>query len=223
MFTEILDNFVVFEGGDGSGTSTQIELLGRKFAGSEGQSPLFFPTVEPTDGAIGRLIRLALKNSPAMQPATLARLFAADRNEHLFAPNGIHERCQRGELVVCDRYILSSLAYQGIECGEKLPRMLNSGFPAPSLLLFFDLDPLAAQERMKGRASLDIFENLEFQRKVRDRYKALLDEYQATAGASTGATVEIIDASQAPKKVAQDVWRAISQMPIVKGGAKGDA
>ena len=219
MFTEILDNFVVFEGVDGSGTSTQIGLLGRSFAEREPQIPAFFPTAEPTDGAVGRLIRLALKNSPALQPATLAGLFAADRNEHLFAPDGIRERCLRGEIVVCDRYVLSSLAYQGIACGEELPRTLNSGFPAPGLLLFFDLDPLAAQERMKGRDSLDIFENLEFQRKVRDRYRFLLDEYRNTV-ATAGGTVEIIDAAREPEKVARDVWRAISEMPIMKKGVQ---
>ncbi|MCL2190458.1 MAG: dTMP kinase [Treponema sp.] len=215
MFTDILDNFVVFEGGDGSGTSTQMGLLGGRLAGG---NPVFFPTAEPTDGAVGRLIRLALKGSPALEPGTLARLFAADRNEHLYAPGGVRDRCLRGELVVCDRYVLSSLAYQGIECGEDLPRALNSGFPAPGLLLFFDLDPLDARERMRSRESLDIFENLEFQRKVRDRYLSLLDEYR-----NAGGVLETIDASRDPEKVALDVWRAISQMPIMKRGAQVDA
>jgi len=210
VFTEILDNFIVFEGGDGSGTSTQIELLGQKFAKDRPGNPVLFPTAEPTDRAIGQLIRQALKNDPALHPGTLARLFAADRNEHLFALDGINERCRRGELVVCDRYVLSSLAYQGIECGEELPRRLNSGFPAPRLLLFFDLDPLTAQERMKGRSSLDIFENIEFQQKVRERYRSLLAEYR-----NAGVTVETIDASQPPEKVAADVWRAVSKMPIM--------
>ena len=210
MFTEILDNLVVFEGGDGSGTSTQIGLLGERLAKGDPGTPPFFPTAEPTDGAVGRLIRLALKNSPALHPGTLARLFAADRNEHLFAPGGIAERCRRGELVACDRYVLSSLAYQGIECGEDLPRGLNSCFPAPRLLLFFDLDPWAAQERMRGRASLDIFENIDFQQKVRERYLSLLAECRAA-----GVAVETIDASQFPEKVADDVWRAVSKMPIM--------
>jgi len=205
----MLDNFVVFEGCDGSGTSTQIELLRARFADRR-QGPTLFATAEPTGGEVGRLIRRALRNDPALRPETLALLFAADRNEHLFAPGGIRERCARGELVVSDRYVLSSLAYQGLECGEGLPRALNSGFPAPELLLFFDLDPSAAQERMKGRASLDIFENLEFQRKVRSRYLSLLDEYQGAGGAA-----RVIDASRPPGEVAQDVWRAVSEMPII--------
>ena len=218
MFTDILDNFVVFEGVDGSGTSTQIGLLRERFGPGGLRDPVLHATAEPTDGAIGRLIRRALGKDPAMLPTTLAGLFAADRNEHLYAPGGIRERCLRGELVVCDRYVLSSLAYQGIECGDGLPRALNSGFPAPALLLFFDLDPLAAQERMRGRESLDIFENLDFQLRVRDRYLALLDEYR-----SLGAAVRTIDAAQNPEKVALDVWSAVSKMPILELGAKGDA
>jgi len=218
VFTEILDNFVVFEGGDGSGTSTQIELLGRKFAEPGGKTPVFHPAAEPTDGEIGRLIRRALKNSPALHPGTLAGLFAADRNEHLFAPDGIIERCRRGELVVCDRYVLSSLAYQGLECGEELPRRLNLGFPAPRLLLFFDLDPDAALERVSSRSSLDIFEIPEFQRRVRKRYLSLLNEYR-----DAGVTVEIVDASPEPEKVALAVWSAVSKMPILNAGPNTDA
>jgi dTMP kinase len=208
---EILANFAVFEGGDGSGTSTQLALLGEQYARSRPQRPAFFPTSEPTSGAIGRLIRSALKNESALHPDTLARLFAADRGEHLYASDGIIERCKRGELVVCDRYVPSSLVYQGIECGEELPRSLNSPFPAPELLLFFDLDPQIALERLNSRPSLEIYERLEFQKKVRERYHALLGAYR-----DAGVHVEIIDASQSVEKVAAEVWRQVSKMPILQ-------
>jgi dTMP kinase len=209
---EILRNFAVLEGGDGSGTSTQIALLEQRFTGTSLGIPGFFLTAEPTKGAIGLFIRSALKNDPVLQPDTLARLFAADRGEHLYAPGGIYERCQRGNLVICDRYILSSLVYQGITCGEELPRSLNSPFPTPELLLFLDLDPQIAQERLCSRPSLDIFEHLDFQKKVRERYHSLLDEYR-----NTGVRVELIDASQSPEKVAAEVWRALLKMPIFEG------
>ena len=211
LYMEILANFAVFEGGDGSGTSTQLALLGEQLARSRPHGPAFFPTAEPTSGAIGRLIRTALKNDPPLHPDTLARLFAADRGEHLFAPNGIAERCKRGELVVCDRFVPSSLVYQGIECGEELPRSLNAPFPAPELLLFFDLDPHIALERLSSRPSLEIYERLEFQKKVRERYHALLGAYR-----EGGARVEIIDASQRVEKVTAEVWRELSKMPILR-------
>jgi dTMP kinase len=208
---EILKNFAVFEGGDGSGTSTQLALLRDKFTVSRRKSPVFSSTAEPTEGPIGRIIRSALKNDPTLQPDTLARLFAADRGEHLYAPGGIVERCKSGELVVCDRYVLSSLVYQGIECGEDLPRSLNSAFPAPELLLFFDIDPHIAQERLHNRPSLEIYEHLEFQRKVRERYHALLDGYR-----DAGVKVAVIDAAQSVEKAADEVWSHLSQMPILK-------
>ncbi|MCL2042916.1 MAG: dTMP kinase [Treponema sp.] len=204
----ILRNFAVFEGCDGSGTSTQLSLLGQKYA-SSGRKPVFYPTFEPTDGAIGGLIRSALKNDTFFKAETLARLFAADRNEHLYAAGGVIERCRRGELVVCDRYVPSSLVYQGIECGDELPRSLNSAFPAPELLLFFDIDPKTALERLQNRSSLEIYEYLEFQKKVRERYHSLLGRYK-----DAGFGVEIIDASQNREKVAEDVWAAVSKMPI---------
>jgi dTMP kinase len=206
---EILKNFAVFEGGDGSGTSTQLALLEQKLADCGYKIPVFFPTAEPTKGPIGQLLRSALKNDPFFQSDTLARLFAADRGEHLYAENGIIQRCQRGELVVSDRFTLSSLVYQGIECGESLPRSLNSPFPVPELLLFFDLDPQIAQKRLEIRPSREIFEYFEFQVKVRDRYLSLLDEYR-----KAGVRVEVIDAAQSVEEVASKVWSALSKMPI---------
>ena len=212
---EILRNFAVFEGGDGSGTSTQLSILERKFAENHQNNPVFFPTFEPTGGKIGLLIRSALKKELFLQPGTLARLFSADRNEHIFADGGIYERCQHGELVVCDRYIPSSLVYQGIECGEELPRSLNSSFPAPELLFFFDIDPEIAMNRIKQRPSLEIYERIDFQKTVRQRYQSLLEEYR-----SAGVRVEVIDAAQDAKKVAEDVWSALSKMPIFEEGRK---
>jgi len=210
---EIISNFVVFEGLDGSGTSTQLALLEQKLTSLGINSPVFTATFEPTDGAIGKLIRSVLKKDLILRKDTLARLFAADRGEHLYATDGIIERCRRGELVICDRYTLSSLVYQGIECGTELPRLLNEAFPDPELLLFFDIDPGIAQQRMAGRPSLELFEHIEFQEKVRRQYHALFDEYR-----KAGVRLEIIDASQSVEKVAEDVWKEMAKMPIIKSG-----
>jgi dTMP kinase len=205
----IIHNFVVFEGNDGSGTSTQLDLLGERFTAS---GPPLYRTFEPTGGPVGRVIRSALKKAPPLRPETMALLFTADRNEHLYGPEGIIERCARGELVVCDRYVPSSLVYQGIACGEKLPRNLNKDFPGPELLLFFDIDPETAQRRLEGRSSRDIYEDLEFQIRARRRYRELLPRYR-----DQGVRVEYIDASEAPETVAEAVWRSLKKMPILRG------
>ncbi len=143
---QIIPNFLVFEGGDGSGTTTQLKMLSERLKNS--RYPKFFPTFEPTDGLIGRLIRSALKKDADFSPQTLAMLFAADRSEHIYGSKGILERANLNELVICDRYVLSSLVYQGIECGDELPQSLNSRFPAPETLIFLDIDPEIALQRI---------------------------------------------------------------------------
>jgi dTMP kinase len=212
VFMEILKNFAVFEGGDGSGTTTQLNLLKDRFDRGGPSLPPLYNTFEPTEGNIGRLIRSGLRGEISLKPATAAMLFAADRNEHLYGPGGIAERCGRGELVVSDRYVLSSLVYQGITCGEDLPALLNRDFPVPELLLFFDVESETAQKRMENRPVKEIYENLDFQRQVRERYLALLPALEAR-----GVRVKTIDASLPPENVAAEVWRALEKMPILKG------
>jgi dTMP kinase len=220
---KVIPSFVVFEGGDGCGTSTQLELLRRRFAGapeggacgesprgeSRGKLPVLHGTSEPTGGPVGTLIREALGGRLTLRPETLARLFSADREEHLFGREGIVERCARGELVVCDRYALSSLAYQSITCGEELPLLLNRDFPCPELLLYFDLDPDIAVKRMENRRERENIEYRDFQVKVRERYQDLLPRY-----AQRGTRIVTIDASGNPEKVAEDLWSTLKEMPI---------
>jgi dTMP kinase len=208
----IIQNFTVLEGGDGSGTSTQMDLIRRRFNAPGVLLPLLYTTCEPSDGPIGILIRETLGGKLSLRGETLARLFAADRHEHLYGEGGIVERTQRGELVISDRYVLSSLVYQGITCGEELPRALNAGFPLPEALLYFDIDPEIALKRLEKRPSRDIYEYLDFQRAVRERYRALLPWY-----ADQGVRVNRIDASVSQEETAEAVWRVLENLPIVKG------
>ena len=210
---KILENFVVFEGCDGSGTTTQLTILENFFHHhrDENSLPPLHKTNEPTNSSIGKLIRLHLRKELGLLPETAAMLFAADRNEHVNGKDGIAERCARGELVVCDRYVMSSFVYQGIECGEALPRRLNSSFPMPQMLIFFDVDSGTAQERMAGRKVKERYEYQEFQEKVRARYKALLNEF-----AESGVIVETVDASKTSDEVAKEVWRILQKLPLFR-------
>jgi dTMP kinase len=202
----IIPHFAVFEGIDGSGTTTQLERLKAR----NGYSEVIHTTFEPTTGPVGKLIREALKSGDLL-PETLAHLFAADRYEHLHRPGGVLERCAQGSVVVSDRYIPSSLVYQGLECGPELPRKLNAAFPLPEVLIFFDIDPAVAEKRLKARKGLDIYEHLDFQIRVQAAYKALLPEYEAA-----GTRVALIDAAAPADEVEQMVWRELSNMPILK-------
>jgi dTMP kinase len=136
-------------------------------------------------------------------------LFSADRNEHLNGPHGIIEHVKKGHLVVSDRYVLSSLVYQGIECGDELPGFLNSRFGIPELTIFFDIEPDIALKRTKRRNSQEIYDYIEFQEKVREKYKSLIGTMCAL-----GAKVETIDASKSMQEVADHVWSIVAELPI---------
>jgi len=205
----ILKNFVVFEGGDGSGTTTQLDLLKKRFSENI-KLPKLYPTFEPTEGTLGVFIRSVLKGEQIIPPKTMAILFAGDRALHLHSNSGILERTQRNELVVCDRYTPSSLVYQGITCGKELPYTLNSHFPLPEMLLFFDIDPEIALKRTEKREIKEIYEYLDFQKKVREEYKTILSEYK-----EKGVKVTIIDAKKSVEEVAEIVWIEIQKLPIM--------
>jgi len=201
-FPIVLKRFVVFEGGDGVGTTTQMKLLDGAL--SRAGVP-HWTTAEPTGGEEGRLIRRILAGELPRDPGTLARLFAADRNEHLKGPGGILERLGRGETVICDRYVLSSLAYQGSACGRDLPAILNADFPLPELLLYFDLEPETSMGRLStSRQSLEIFEDLPFQEKVRSAYRAELRRYSAS-----GMRIVGVDASKGVEDISLAILKAV--------------
>lgn len=204
MHRETVQGFIVFEGIDGSGTTTQ---LGRLKARLEASGAAYSTECEPTPGPIGVLIRSALSGAFNTKPETVARLFAADRGEHLYGQLGIVERCARGELVISDRYLFSSLVYQGLTCEPSLPASLNEPFPLPELVIFFELDPTIAAKRMGTRASLDIYENIEFQSRVADRYHTVLAGFE-----ESGLKVVRIDADATSDEVEEAVWKAISPL-----------
>ncbi len=173
----VLHNFIVFEGIDGAGTSTQLKLLKKRPDGDR-----FFLTTEPTDGATGLFLRQMLSGAVALDPRTAAYLFAADRVEHVWGKSasngGIAQRCQEGQVVVSDRYLFSSLAYQSIDCGLELPEKLNEIFPLPQLLFFFQIDPEVSLKRIEGRGVKEIYEKVDFLKKVEENYEKIISEYE---------------------------------------------
>lgn len=197
----VLRRFVVFEGLDGAGTTTQLKRLESGLASA---SIPHWTTFEPTSLPTGRLVRQVLRGEVEARPETLARLYSADRHEHLYGPGGVMERLGRGELVVGDRYIFSSLAYQGVACGPDLPRLLNSSFPLPELLIYFDLPATLSMGRVEGRGEKEIFDTLPFQEKVRRAYEESLTEF-----ADSGMKILRIDASRSIDAVAVAVMEGI--------------
>ncbi len=210
----VLRNFIVFEGIDGAGTSTQINMLSER-----SEADKFYFTAEPSHGPTGRFLRTMLKGDVKLDPRTAAYLFAADRAEHLWGTSAedgnIVNVAKSGKIVVSDRYFFSSLAYQSIDCGNELPRLLNSPFPLPELLFFFDIEPEVSLKRIGGRGFTEIYEKLDFLRKTEAIYKAVMNEYDRTA---KGETMKIIrlDATQSPELVAKNIWSHLEKLPILK-------
>ena len=160
----ILKNFIVFEGLDGAGTTTQCKLLTSKL-----ENAVF--TCEPSDNAVGTLIRQILRKEKSVTADTLAYLFKADRCEHLFGNNGIDRQIKDGKTVVCDRYLFSSLAYQSLGCDFDEIYQLNKDFPLPEIVFFIDTPVEECLKRINGRdAAPELFEKAELQRKIYDNY-----------------------------------------------------
>jgi dTMP kinase len=195
----IIPGFIVFEGLDGAGTTTQAKELVRYLDASG--SPAEF-TCEPTDYAIGSTIRRLLVGPEFAQPWTLALLFAADRHEHLERPDvGIRARCGQGVTVVSDRYLFSSIAYQGAFVDSAAVERLNHGFPLPEHLIFIDTPQDEASRRLAGRGPRDTLEQDDVQIRVATRYRSVVHEFEQHPRMS----VHVIDGTQSREAVFQAI------------------
>ena len=202
MKHKILKGFVVIEGLDGSGTTTQLGLLSQKFRKANIN---VFPTNEPTDYPFGKLIRSVLKKEINAEPGTLARLFAADRYEHIYNKhNGIIRNIDNGVCVICDRYLFSSLAYQSLECGFNEVFELNKDFPLPEHLFFIDTPIEVCQRRIGARTEREIFEFAEMQDSILKNYQKSFDVFK-----DSQMKFHKIDGSENEKNICLNLWNKL--------------
>lgn len=197
--------FIVLEGPDGAGISTQTALLNTALAQHGLRS---IATKEPTGGPIGALLRqilshrLVLPTGQQMKEEVVAMLFAADRLDHLHAD--ILPRLDAGTHVVCDRYRLSSYAYQGATLGQDWVRNLNSKSIAPDITFFIDVPPEISQQRIASRGNyVELYETEERLRPIYNNYLRLLEEAR-----QAGEQVAIIDGTQSIERVAAAIFGA---------------
>lgn len=160
--------FICVEGLDGSGKTTQAQILAERL----NKSHRAVYTAEPSHGKTGTFIReCCLYEKQRLPTAVEALLFAADRIEHI--ENEIKPALAEGKLVICDRYVYSSMAYQG-SAGLDLDwiRKINSYALKPDFAIFIDVPPERVLERLRRRKS--VMETLEIQRRVREIYLDLV-------------------------------------------------
>lgn len=164
--------FLVFEGIDGSGKSTQVKLLAKKL---EEKGHKVYTTCEPTDGAIGKFIREILRGGVKASEKTIAALFLADRLDHLENElNGLRQKVDEGYIVICDRYYFSSYAYHSAHVPLSWVIEANSvcaDILKPTLNIFLDISPQKSLERIQeGREDFELFENEERLTTTRTQY-----------------------------------------------------
>ncbi len=195
----ILSRFVAVEGLDGAGTTTQVGLIANRL---RSRGVRHFRTREPTDGAIGRLVRSMLATRQPVSGRAFALLFAADRAEHCHGAGGILERHAAGEVVISDRCIASSLAYQSLDVPADFIEAVNDSSPLPTRIIFLTSPVEVCQERLRDRAGVpQRFDGAATQQRVLAAYGAALTRLQ-----ERGVSVHRIDGSGSREEVFARLW-----------------
>jgi dTMP kinase len=198
--------FIALEGIDGSGKSTQTKLLTRQLT-NEGHK--VYSTFEPTDSAIGSLIRNILKGNAKADHRIIAGLFVADRLDHLLNEvNGIVKKLEEGYTVITDRYCFSSYAYQGTHMDMNWVIQANAMSAAilrPDINIFIDVDPEVSMHRLhSNRDNIELFETLETLKAVRSKY------YEAFDKLKSEENIVIVDGNQSIESIAKDIWKEVA-------------
>jgi len=199
---------VVLEGIDGSGTTTQCAALARAL-GARGHAT--HVTREPSVGPIGTLVRASLGPSgPDLTAGARALLFAADRLHHV--AQEIAPALGRGANVLCDRYLLSSWAYQSLDCDLAWVRQINALAPWPDLTILLRVPAEIALERVRARARAtgaptERYDDAATQRALAERYDTLAAEGLPN--------LAVVDGARAPDQVTEALLALID--PILAG------
>ena len=191
--------FIVIEGLDGSGASTQVAMLSEYLA-SKGYKVLV--TKEPTNNLIGGLIRGQLTHEWKSNPECLQLLFAADRSHHI--EKEIIPALEKGYVVISDRYLYSSLAFGSIDCDIDWLKSINAKFLKPDVSVILNVPPEISVERIsRSRAGFELFEDKTKLEKVRAAFDRLAKE---------NSSVIVIDGTMPVNKVSMAVVREVQKV-----------
>lgn len=199
--------FIVFEGIDGSGKSTQIRFLSERLK-KEGIS--CYTTMEPTDAPIGSLIHQIMIGRMKTDNKVIAALFAADRLDHLLNEvNGLVSKVEEGTTVISDRYYLSSYAYHSVDMPMEQVVAMNAAsrdLLKPDIHIFIDVDPDTSVQRIaNNRQHTELFEKKSRLIKTRECYleaiKKIKDEEY----------IVIVDGTQSVEEIAEAIWKNVKE------------
>jgi len=208
--SDIIKGFYCFEGLDGTGTTTQIEKF-KKFLTEK--NIIVRKDFEPTDSPLGKLCRDCLSGEVKASRGALARLFSADRHNHLYGENGILSfiASDSDSVLLCDRYIFSSLAYQGSDVSFSEVFELNKMYPLPELVFYFDISPEIGLERVNARGQKkDIYETIIYQNQVRDNYEKIWTLYKKSL-----MKIIKIDASKSIEDIFNQMLQSLREETVI--------
>ena len=200
--------FITFEGPEGAGKTTVIRKINERL---EQENIKVLLTREPGGIEIAEKIRGIILNPEhtAMDERTEALLYAAARSQHYFEK--VRPALDAGKLVICDRFIDSSLAYQGYARGIGVDEVLAInefaiGKKLPDLTILFDLAPEIGLARIQANGDREVnrldVESLAFHQKVREGYGLLVQRYPER--------IKVVNAEQCIEQVIEDVWSIIT-------------
>lgn len=192
--------FIVLDGIDGSGKSTQITTLAQRLFTFDKNIDVLM-TREPTRRTQQLRETMAKPQDPSEHLQFYTRFFIQDRKSHL--AETIEPALYSGTHVICDRYKYSTLAYQTAQGGD-FDQLLaaHQYMRVPDLVLILDLDPEIAKTRVQGEEVFDTA-GLEFQIKLRENYLRTLE---------LNEPVILIDASQSPEVISEQIWAEVVQL-----------
>ncbi len=197
--------FIVIDGLDGSGLTTQSGMLLDFFNKPRYKLELgnagAYLTKEPTDSLIGGLIRSNLRHDWKTSPDCLQLLFAADRARHL--EKDIIPLLKKGIIVICDRYMFSSIAYGNLELEKDWLIAINKNFLLPDFTFFIKTPAkICIQRIQKNRYEQTLFEKEEILEKVLRNYECLAEEFE---------NFYTINGEQSPEKIHEEIIRIITK------------
>lgn len=200
--------FIVLEGIDGSGKSTQARLLEERL---KNESIPVHRTFEPTNNKIGQIIRSVIRQEEKVNPETLAALFVADRLDHILDTTyGMKTQLAQGHYVICDRYYFSSYAYHSLDVPMDWVISANSlcaTLLKPHIIFFIDVDPNVSMQRIaNNREQTDLFETKSQLEQIHQNYLIAFEKKK------NEEHIVFINGNQSEAAIHEEIYHILKQL-----------